>query len=82
MQASPWRVENCFSIFFSQPGKDSARKNVQKKKKEAGKQQTNPIHGMTSDSVAQSRPSVALALGRAVVVVLAVSLALAVAAWG
>ena len=49
-------------------------------KKEADKQHTTTIHGTTSDSVAQSRPSVALALGRAVVVVLAVSLALAVAA--
>ena len=65
---------------FSQPGRDSARKNVQKKKKEADKQHTITIHDMTSDSVAQSRPSVALALGCAVVVVLAVSVALAVAA--
>ena len=56
-------------------------KQCSEKKRKAGKQQTNPIHGMTSDSVAQSRPSVALALGLSVVfVVAAVAVAVAVAA--
>ena len=79
LQASPWRGEKYSSIFFSQPGRDSARKNVEKKKG-ADKQHTITIHGMTSDSVAQSRPSVALALGLAYVAVPAFAVALIVAA--